>query len=170
MHTAATLVSLLSNYFSRLDDVILAYLFGSYGRSQARIDSDVDIAVLLADQTNTNDYFDKGLIITGDVTSLLQHNAVDVVILNQAPLALSYRVVQDGILFYCRNRDRQIEFTARTVNAYLDFEPIIIRHEQAILERARKGELLHGYNPHRGTLERYRQLRQRLKGITEAKL
>jgi hypothetical protein len=35
----------------------------------------------------------------------------------------------------------------RTVNAYLDFKPVIERHERAILARAQRGELLHGHNP-----------------------
>jgi hypothetical protein len=47
---------------------------------------------------------------------------------------------------------------------FIDFKPILKRHERAILGKARKGELLSGYNPHRGTLERYRRLRERLAG------
>lgn len=83
-------------------------------------------------------------------------------ILNQAPpLALRYHVLRDVVLLYCRAPNIRVEFTARTVSAYLDFKPVIEQHERAILERARKGELLHGYNPHRGALERYRRLRER---------
>ncbi|MFN3331828.1 MAG: hypothetical protein ACK47M_04890 [Caldilinea sp.] len=38
---------------------------------------------------------------------------------------------------------------------------MIDRHERAILERARRGELLNGHNPYRGALARYRQQRER---------
>ena len=39
----------LEAYFAALDDVVLAYLFGSYARGQAGPLSDVDVAVLLND-------------------------------------------------------------------------------------------------------------------------
>jgi len=89
------------------------------------------------------------------------HSDVDVLILNQAPPALRYAVLRDGILLFCRDHQAMIEFRVRTVNEYLDFKPILRRHEHAILDKARKGELLSGYDPHRGALERYRELRER---------
>jgi len=60
-----------------------------------------------------------------------------------------------------------IAFQVRSVNVYLDLKPILERHEHAILERARKGELLLGYDPHRGALERHRQLRECLERTTK---
>jgi len=154
----------LKSYFSSLDDVQLAYLFGSYARGQAGPLADVDVAVLLDDTLGGDRCFEMRLEIIGSLMDILRTHQVDAIILNQAPLALGYRVLREGILLYCRDRQVMIEFTARTVSAYLDFKPVIERHERAILDRARKGELLHGYNPHRGALERYRQLRERLEG------
>lgn len=89
-----------------------------------------------------------------------------VLILNQAPPALRYAVLRDGILLFCRDQRTRIEFYLRAVNEYLDFKPILKRHERSILEKARKGELPRGYNPHRGTLERYQRLRDRLAGTS----
>jgi predicted nucleotidyltransferase len=150
-----------------LDDVVLAYLFGSQARGQAGPLSDIDVAVLLADTVAEADAFELRLALMDEITYHLRTNAVDVLVLNHAPLALAYRVLRDGVLIYCRDEAKRVEFTARTVNMYLDFEPFLERHEHAILERARKGELLNGHNPHRGALERYRQLRERLKGHAE---
>lgn len=157
----------LKDYFASLNGVLLAYLFGSHARGQAGPLSDVDVAVLLDDGFAADQYFDMRLQIIGGLIDILHSNDVDVIILNQAPLALSYRVLRDGVMLYCRDRQKMIEFVARVVSAYLDFKPIIERHEHAILERARKGELLHGYNPHRGALERYRRLHKRLEGATK---
>jgi len=154
----------LERYFASFDDVVTAYLFGSYARRQAGPLSDVDVAVLLTGAPDSQHCLDRRLEIIGGLMELLHVNDVDVVILNQVPLALRYRVLRDGVLLYCRDQQARIEFTARTVSEYLDFKPILQRHERAILERARKGELLRGYNPYRGTLERYRQLRERLEG------
>jgi predicted nucleotidyltransferase len=154
----------LEAYFAALDDVVLAYLFGSHARGQAGPLSDVDVAVLLADRPDDGRCFDRRLEIMGGLMDILRLNDVDVAILNQTPLALRYRVVRDGALLFCRDHQAMIEFRVRTVNEYLDFKPVIEQHERAILQRARKGQLLHGYNPHRGALERYRRLRERLKG------
>ncbi len=157
----------LKTYFATAKTVSLAYLFGSQATGKIHPHSDVDIAVLLSAPT---DYFEVRLALMGDLSSLLQRNDVDVAILNQTPLALNYRVIRDGQLLYCRDEDLRIQFVAQTVVRFLDFQPLIQRHEQAILERVGRGELTHGYNPHRGALERYRQLRQRLKGTAPTEL
>ena len=154
----------LEAYFASLDSVVLAYLFGSQARGKAGLLSDVDVAVLLASQPDDGHCFDVRLEVIGGLMDILHFSNVDVAILNQVPLALRYRIVRDGILLFCRDRRAMVAFKARTVSEYLDFKPVIEQHERAILERARKGELLHGYNPHRGALERYRQLRERLEG------
>ncbi len=157
----------LESYFASLDSVMLAYLFGSRARGTSGPLSDVDVAVLLRGAPDEDLMFDMRLEIIGGLMGILHINDVDVVILNQMPLALRFRVLRDGVLLYCRDRQAMIEFTARTVSEYLDFKPVLERHERAILEKARKGELLSGYNPYRGTLKRYRQLRERLKGAAE---
>lgn len=126
----------LEDYFAALDGVGLAVLYGSKARGQAGPLSDVDVAVLLDRSFDPERYFDRRLEIIGGLMSLLNTNKVDVIILNQASLALQYRVVRDGIVLYCRNHDRLIQFAAQTVSEYLDFKPVIERHERAILARA----------------------------------
>jgi hypothetical protein len=160
-------IQALKDYFSTSEDVVLAYLFGSYARGQASSLSDVDVAVLLDERLNDDARFNKRLQIITDLVGLLQTDNVDVVILNEVSLALGYRVLRDGLLLYSANEDKRIMYTAETVTRYLDFEPVLKRHERAIFERARQGELLHGHNPYRGALERYRQLRERLEDATK---
>jgi len=158
----------LAEYFASRRDVILAYLFGSQARRKAGPLSDVDFAVLLAGRPDDSVCFDVRLEITGDLMKRIKVNDVDVAILNCVPISLRYRVLRDGELLFCSDHDRMIAFCLHTVNEYLDFKPILDRHEHAILERARKGELFDGHNPHRGALERYRRLRQRLEGVAES--
>ena len=153
-----------------LDEVVLAYLFGSQARGQAGPLSDVDIAILLAEGVPEIEAFEKRLMLMAEIGHQLGRDIVDMLILNHSPLALAYRVLRDGILLYCLDEAKRIAFTAQIVSMYLDFKPTLERHERAILERARRGELLHGYNPHHGALERYRQLRERLKEPASAEL
>jgi hypothetical protein len=153
----------LEPYFRSIDGVVLAYLFGSHARGRAGPLSDVDVAVLLAGAPTDDRCFGARLEIIGGLMDILHANDVDVLVLNQAPAALRYRVLRDGQLLFCGAEQARIDFTVRTVGEYLDLKPMIERHERAILERAAKGELFHGYNPHRGALERYRRTRERLK-------
>jgi predicted nucleotidyltransferase len=162
--------SALENYFASQNSVILAYLYGSQARRTANLLSDVDIAVLLECKIAPEVYFDIRLRITGDLMEILHSNEVDVAILNQAQPALKYQVLLHGLALYERNRDEMIGFRVRTLNEYLDFKPILQRHEQAVLEKARKGELTRGYDPDSGALERYRQLRERLEETAKPKL
>ena len=156
----------VANIFATSDDTCLAVLYGSQARGQAGPLSDIDVAVLLERSFDPEHYFDRRLDIIGRLMQVLNTNEVDVVILNQAPLALQYRVVRDGIVLYSRHHDHMIEFVSQTVTRYLDFKPVVERHERAILARARQGELLNGYNPHRGALGRYRKLRERTEGTS----
>ena len=152
----------LEGYFASLDGVVLAYLFGSHARGRAWAHSDVDVAVLLEGRPDSDRCFDMRLEVIGGLMGILHTNDVDVLILNQAPPALRYAVLRDGIILFCRDRQAMIEFRVRTLNEYLDFKPFLKRHGDAILEKARKGELLSVYDPHKDALERYRRLRERL--------
>lgn len=158
----------LERYFASLNGVVLAYLFGSHARGRAWAHSDVDVAVLLEGSPDDDRCFDMRLEVIGGLMGILHTNDVDVLILNQAPPALRYAVLRDGVLLFCRDRRAMIEFRVRALNEYLDFKPILKRHGDAILEKARKGELLSGYDPYKDTLERYRRLRERLAESTPA--
>lgn len=151
----------LEQYFASLDGVMLAYLFGSHARGRAWAHSDVDVAVLLEGRPDDDRCFDMRLEVIGGLMDVLHTNDVDVLILNQAPPALRYAVLRDGVLLFYRDRQAMIEFRVRTLNEYLDLKPMLKRHERAMLEKARKGELLSGYDPYHGTLERYRKLCER---------
>ena len=152
----------LSTYIGSLDDVILGYLFGSHARGQVWAHSDVDVALLLAGEPDAARCLERRLAAIGGIADVLSTDDVDVVILNQAPPALAYAVLRDGILLFCRDEPARIAFQVRAVNEYLDFKPVLERHERALLQRAERGELLDGYNPHRGALERYQVVRERL--------
>ncbi len=151
----------LAHYLADQPDVLVAYLFGSNARGGATPLSDVDIAVLAPKTISRDQAFELRLALIDGLQGLLHREALDVVVLNEVPLALRYRVLRDGMVLACRDEQVRILYQADTISRYLDFKPVIERHERAILERARRGELLNGYNPYRGALARYRQQRER---------
>lgn len=154
----------LRTAFEGQPDIVLAYLFGSHARRQAAALSDVDLAILLADAPDDDQCFARRLEIMGMAMSILRINDVDVATLNRLPLALRYRVVREGKMLFCRDENARIAFEAQTTLRYLDYKPVIDLFERAALGRARKGELLSGYNPHRGSVERYLRRRESSEG------
>src|SRR5580765_153196 len=71
-------------------DVIVADLFGSAARGSLGPHSDVDIAVLLRDG---RDPFERRLDLSADLAAVTVPRRVDVIVLNEAPVALAYRVL-----------------------------------------------------------------------------
>lgn len=105
------------------DDRRVAYalLFGSHGRGSAHSGSDVDVAIGLAPGTRLSAQD------IGDLVSRLESNTaktVDLVILDEAPPAIAYRVFRDGVEVAVRDRAALVDRKARAILEYLDFRPI----------------------------------------------
>ena len=112
-------------------DIAVAYLFGSRARGNARPNSDVDVGVLL----------DAGVDIHRrqlDLMASLGAN-VDLVVLNDAPPALGYRVLRDGIVLVCHDDRARVEHWVRTVDRYLDTAPMRRTLEEGLRHRIAEG-------------------------------
>ena len=124
------------------DDVVLAYVFGSVARGRAGPLSDLDVAVLLADDA---DIGRRHLELIAALTSSIKSSEVDVVILNDAPVALAYRVLRDGRPIVNRNERVRVGHWVATVDRYLDMEPMrrmLAAGLQHRLEEGRLGRLV----------------------------
>lgn len=120
------------------EDVLVAYLFGSAARGKAGPLSDVDVAVLLAED---GDRFARFLEVVGEVARVVGPERADVVLLNEAPVALAYRVLRDGRVLLCRDDGARIEHWVRTVVRYLDMEPFFRTLEEGVRHRILEGRL-----------------------------
>jgi predicted nucleotidyltransferase len=101
--------------------VAYALVFGSAARGSAHLSSDVDVAVGL----------EAGVSLTpreiGAMVSDLEQAGgrhVDLVLMDEAPPALAYRVFRDGILLVERNHRAMADRKARAILEYLDFRPL----------------------------------------------
>lgn len=98
-----------------------ALLFGSNARGDAREGSDVDVAIGLVPGTRLAAYD------IGDLVSRLESRTartVDLVILDEAPPAIAYRVFRDGVEVFVRDRSALVDRKARAILEYLDYQPI----------------------------------------------
>jgi predicted nucleotidyltransferase len=130
----------LGGFFTGLadDGVLLAYLFGSLAADRGHRESDVDIAVLL----DPNRYreprarFEAQLRLIGELMRALATDAVDLVVLNDAPPLFARRIAYEGICVHRRDSDAERDFLRDVQLHAADIEPFLRRF------RARKLEAL----------------------------
>ena len=116
--------------------VVVAYLFGSRATERHRIDSDADIAVLLDGSMGLLDQE----IVADRLARALEVPAVDLIILDTAPLELRGRVVQEGRVIFSADEPRRVAFEVATRSEYFDFLPVLEAHTRRyILQVAERG-------------------------------
>ena len=115
-------------YLRSRPDILFAYLFGGLARGKPLPLSDVDIAVYLRE---TVDSFEKKLEILGKLTDLLETDEIDLVMLNEAPLTLRMKVLENKRIIVDNDPFLRHEYESLTMREYFDFST----KEMAILER-----------------------------------
>src|SRR5712691_10306355 len=128
METTAVERRLREFFSSGPPGVVAVYLFGSEGRGTARIDSDVDVAVLYAEKP-PGTLHSPNLTLEGDLERFLGR-PVQIVVLNSAPADLIHRVLRDGRLLSEADRSARIAFEVRVRNEYFDLQPILRRYRK----------------------------------------
>jgi predicted nucleotidyltransferase len=119
----------LADVLSAHPDVAAAYVFGSVAGGTAGPESDVDIAVLFT--TPPPHTLDSArFALAGELEAALGA-PVDLVVLNDAPVDLSIRVLRHGRLVVDRNPSARIGFEVRTRNEAFDLEPVLARYRSA---------------------------------------
>jgi predicted nucleotidyltransferase len=98
--------------------VRFAYLFGSAARGELRPLSDIDVAVYIDDET---DPAQARLELMGLIARHLGTDAVDVVLLNQAPTALRGRILQSRQVITDKDPFLRHRFESLALRTFLDF-------------------------------------------------
>lgn len=114
--------------------LIAVYLFGSEAKGTSGKLSDIDIAVLFNNKTDKSGRFDMRLRISSELSSIM-NKTVEVVVLNDSPIQLSYEVIKHGNLILCNDRSAQIDFETETLSKYLDRRYYDKRHAELVLEK-----------------------------------
>jgi len=132
--------------YARRKGIVALYLFGSAACDKLTKISDIDIAVLLSQDAESADLFERRLQMTLDLMELLSTDDVDLVILNQAPPLLCHRVITEGKIIYCRDDAERVRFETRKILEYLDFKPILELQSAYMRRRLKEGKF--GHRPH----------------------
>lgn len=109
----------------------MAYLFGSRARGEEDEHSDADVAVLL--------YGRRGLLeqerLADRLARALGVEDVDLIVLDEAPLELRGRVIQEGRVLYSADEPRRVAFEVLTRSLYFDFLPTLEAHTRRYLRQ-----------------------------------
>jgi hypothetical protein len=123
------IIKSLKTFFSERQEILLAFLFGSFTSKRMRPSSDVDIGILFKTVPN----IDTTNNVTEELSSLLQRE-VDLVVLNHASPVLKMQILKNGILLYASDRKHFHHFFTDTVNQYDDLKRIRKNCEESILK------------------------------------
>ena len=133
------IITKLSEFFSEQEDVAFAYLFGSIARNEARPLSDIDIAVYLRETNSDMDLFQERINLLHKLSVLLRTEKVDLILLNNSPIELKYRILKSGRLVSENDPTLKAAFYEKTVRDYLDFSPILQYRNRIIRQKMLEG-------------------------------
>lgn len=107
--------------------IVAAYQFGSTVRGQAGPLSDLDIAIVVDEQSAPPaiDLLRLELLLSHELQRRLNVREVDLIILNHQRLFLQHAVLHTGRLIYEANPTYRIRFAQKIIQAYLDFQPTL---------------------------------------------
>ncbi len=112
----------VAQYARETPDVLAAWLFGSRAEGAGTRISDLDVALLL-DAAPGTDLFERRLSLRADLAQRLRTDALDVVVLNDAPIGLRFPILRRGRLLFCRDELARVRFEADARSRWFDMEP-----------------------------------------------
>lgn len=125
----------LTARLAEVPEVRFALLFGSRAGSQARPDSDWDVAVYLDETLTPRQTFETRRRLLGEFEDL---GEIDLVVLNEAPALLGHRALQGERLFV-RDPTTYVRYFVRTMANSEDERYWHAIHDRARLARIREG-------------------------------
>lgn len=114
------IIAALKDFFSRRDDVSLAFLFGSQAKGIAVKRSDVDVAVYFRSGYDV----EKLRTLTDELENLLQKE-VDLIVLNDANPSLAWSALR-GVPLFIADRHFYLEYMLDVSREAEDFNEFIL--------------------------------------------
>ncbi len=97
-------------------DILAVILFGSYARKEPY--RDIDICLVLYPKK-----YDKLFLSRKKLTYLTDFQKTDIQIYQQLPIYIRTRVLKEGKIIYCKNKDALYDIAIETIKDFNDFEP-----------------------------------------------
>ena len=110
-----SIIKNIIDYFSKRDDVVFAYIYGSFVLE--KYFRDIDIG-LYTKKTVKEVYLESD--ISYDLFSITDYQ-VDVKIINGAPVNFQMTLLQKGILLFCNDENKRTDFIENVSKRYIEY-------------------------------------------------
>lgn len=123
------LVDILRDYFEKRDDILMAFLFGSYAKATTHKESDVDIAIYLRPASDSLEWeafdakYEAEDEIWLDIEMLLRRN-VGMVVLNRARSSIANSALH-GRAIIIKDRGLYLDFMLRVTAEAEDYREMV---------------------------------------------
>ncbi|HXF73822.1 MAG TPA: nucleotidyltransferase domain-containing protein [Actinomycetota bacterium] len=109
--------------------IVSAYLFGSRAEGRAHRESDLDLAVLLPPGRYApgKELFEIRVALASALMAELHEDALDLILLQEAPPHLARRIVTGGRRVFCADPDADAAFARDVQLRAADLEPFLRR-------------------------------------------
>lgn len=123
------IIEVLKEYFERRNDVLMAFLFGSYAKGKNHGLSDIDIAVYFRPKSNSLEWeefdtkYDSEDEIWLDIERMLKRN-VDLIVLNRARSSIASSAI-NGVPIVIKDRGLYLDFMLRVTAEAEDYREMV---------------------------------------------
>ena len=128
----------IRNYFAVQDDVAAVYIYGSYAKGKPRLDSDVDVAVLLKDYDPDTEQAKKILYMTE--LSRRTRMVIHPVILNSAGEVLLKQILEKGKCVLKKDRKSLSRFKMTAIARIAEYGYYQRIFQQGVIQQIMGGE------------------------------
>lgn len=111
----------IADYLYGRDEIIFAYIFGSFVEKDYY--HDVDVAVYLSDLFDKSDLkkfpygYESGMI---SQLSIIVRENIDFIVMNNAELYIQKKIINDGILLFSKDERKRIHYENLIRKIYID--------------------------------------------------
>lgn len=130
--------------FAPEEAVRLGYVFGSRVEEEMGPLSDTDVGVLVEDSALDNPTACRARL-AHEIGSVLETDAVDLVLLNRAPIELAYRAIAQGTRVYEESRAIRVEYEAYVLGRYGDYLPVLRAQREQIISDTEEDDRIQRY-------------------------
>jgi predicted nucleotidyltransferase len=114
------------------DEIVVAYLYGSFARDEEYGASDIDIGLLIEDGAKFD--FDILSTIARKLEKVVGRE-VDLRTLNDSETRFVYNALREAEPIFSRNEEIRRDFEYRTMRNYLDMKPFYREYDAHVRER-----------------------------------
>ena len=118
----------ISKYFSKHNNVLAVYVFGSFNKKRFNEFSDLDLAIIYSKSVDKFEKFNMKLKFISELEKLIGRN-IDVVDFLNADLKFKHQIL-NGKLIYCTDHQRRVELEKRAILNYIDMKRFYDRYEK----------------------------------------